>query len=148
MPAHSDKYHSSHSAKELFDIVADVEKYPEFLPWVTATRITERFEKHFVADMVVNFKGLTQKYTSKVDLITDKNFPEIDVGLVKGPFKHLKTHWIFEPAEKGTNIIFELDFKFQSAVLEKMIGYFFEKAVGRMTDAFIKRADDLLGTST
>lgn len=145
MPAHSDKYHSTHEPQELFDIVSDVEKYPEFLPWVSATRITDRYEDHFIADMVVGFKGITQKYTSRVDTIRGEKL-EIDVSLVRGPFKHLKTHWIFEPAESGgTNIMFHLDFKFQSAMFEKMIGFVFEKAVSKMTDAFIKRADNILG---
>lgn len=146
MPAHSDKYFSNHSAKELFDIVADVEAYPQFLPWVSATKITERYNDFFLADMVVGFKGITQKYTSKVELITNKPNLEIDVSLVKGPFKHLKNNWVFEQTNTGTNIHFALDFKFQSAIFEKMMGYLFEKAVMKMTDSFIKRADEILGT--
>jgi len=145
MPAHSDKYFSPHPATHLFAIVADVEKYPQFLPWVTATRIVERGESYFIADMVVGFKGITQKYTSRVELLSHKTPIEIDVSLVKGPFKHLKNNWIFEPAEGGTNIIFELDFKFQSGLFEKMIGALFEKAARKMTASFIKRADELLG---
>lgn len=147
MPAHFDKYKSKHKAEQLFEIVADVEKYPEFLPWVGATRIIERAENYFIAEMVVKFKSFSHKYTSRVDLIyptAEKPFHEIDVGLVKGPFKYLKTHWIFTQKEEETEIAFELDFRFESALFEKMIGFLFEKAVRKMTDAFIKRADEIL----
>ena len=146
MPAHFDKYFSKHKPEELFAIVADVEKYPEFLPWVAATRIVEKHDDHFIADMVVKFSSFTHKYTSRVELIRPnaKGLPEIDVGLVKGPFKYLKTNWIFAPKDGGTEIEFVLDFRFESAILEKMIGFVFEKAVKKMTEAFVKRADDIL----
>jgi coenzyme Q-binding protein COQ10 len=147
MPAHFDKYLSKHSAKDLFNIVADVEKYPEFLPWVAASRITAKNEDYFIADLLVKFKSFSHKYTSKVELFsaTEKNpFYKIDVNLVKGPFKHLVTNWIFEEKENMTEISFNLDFKFESILLEKMIGFLFEKAVKKMTEAFIKRADELL----
>ncbi len=147
MPAHFDKYFSRHKANDLFNIVADVEKYPEFLPWVASTKIIERYDDHLIVDMVVKFKSFTQKYTSKVELIqaNKDGLQEIDVSLVHGPFKYLKTNWIFEPeGDAGTNIIFAMDFKFESMILEKMIGFIFEPAVRRMTDAFIKRADELI----
>jgi coenzyme Q-binding protein COQ10 len=146
MPAHFDKYFSKHKPEELFAIVANVEKYPEFLPWVAATRIVESYDDHFIADMVVKFSSFTHKYTSRVELLKpNKNgLLEIDVGLVKGPFKYLKTNWIFAPKDSGTEIEFVLDFKFESALLEKMIGFVFEKAVKKMTEAFVKRADDIL----
>lgn len=148
MPAHFAKYDSKHKACDLFNIVADVEKYPEFLPWVSATRIVERGDGYVIADLVVKFSSFSHKYTSKVTMTEpsgeNKNW-KIDVGLVRGPFKYLKTNWVFEPKDEGTEIKFELDFRFESAIFEKMIGFLFEKAVMRMTDAFIKRADDILG---
>lgn len=148
MPAHFAKYDSKHKASDLFNIVADVEKYPEFLPWVAATRILEKHENYFIAELVVKFKSFTHKYSSKIELIRPL-LPEekewrINVGLVKGPFKYLKTNWKFIEKDEGTEISFELDFRFESVIFEKMIGLLFEKAVMRMSDAFIKRADDLL----
>jgi coenzyme Q-binding protein COQ10 len=147
MPAHFAKYDSKHKAEDLFNIVADVEKYPEFLPWVSATKIIERHESYLIADLVVKFKSFSHKYTSRVELFkptdSDQNF-RINVGLVRGPFKYLKTNWVFTPKDVGTEIAFELDFRFESAIFEKMIGFLFEKAVMKMTDAFIKRADDTL----
>ena len=150
MPYHFDKYDSKHKAEDLFNIVKDVEKYPEFLPWVHAAKILENHGNFFIAELVVKFKSFSQKYTSRIELTkpsdTEKLW-KINVGLVKGPFKHLKTNWVFEPKDNGTQITFELDFRFESILLEKMIGVLFEKAVIRMTDAFIKRADDSLNTS-
>ncbi len=147
MPAHFAKYDSKHKAEPLFNIVADVEKYPEFLPWIAATRIIERGDNYFIADMVAKFGSFTHKYTSRVEMIRpDAQNPDhkIKVGLVRGPFKYLKTDWLFIPKDTGTEIVFELDFRFESAIFEKMIGFLFEKAVMRMTDAFMKRADELL----
>lgn len=149
MPSHFDRYKSPHNAKELFDIVADVGKYPEFLPWVSNARIHDKKEGYFLADLIVNFKGLSQSYTSKVTTHepndTNSNY-EINVDLVEGPFKYLKTHWIFRPInKKNTEIIFELDFQFRSILLDKMIGKLFESATLKMTKAFEERADDILG---
>lgn len=149
MPAHSDKYISLHTPEELFSIVADVEKYPDFLPWVAATRIVERGHNYFLADLVVNFKAFSQKYTSRVELHKPKDPKDewkIDVISVRGPFKYLNTYWKFKELGDGkTEIHFDMDFKFESSILEKMIGFVFEKAVHKMTMAFEKRADDLLG---
>jgi len=149
MPAHFDKYNSTHKAEELFNIVADVEKYPEFLPWVGACRIVERGEDFFIADMMVKFKSFSHKYTSRVDMVRGNltgNPWKINVGLVRGPFKYLRTNWVFRDIEAGkSEIEFELDFKFESMIFEKMLGFLFEKAVLKMTDAFEKRADELLG---
>jgi coenzyme Q-binding protein COQ10 len=150
MPAHFAKYDSNHQPADLFHIVADVEKYPEFLPWISAVRIIEKHENHFLAELVVKFKSLSYKYTSRVEMIRpDEDHKEyrINVGLVSGPFKYLKTNWQFIPKENGTEIIFEMDFKFESILFEKMLGFLFEKAVVKMTNAFIKRADDILGTN-
>jgi coenzyme Q-binding protein COQ10 len=147
MPAHFAKYDSKHKPEDLFNIVVDVEKYPEFLPWVSATRIIERGENYFIADLVVKFKSFSHKYTSRIEMLKpdgeNKNW-KVHVRLVRGPFKYLKTDWIFEPKTGGSEIIFELDFRFESVLFEKMIGFLFEKAVMKMTDAFIKRADDIL----
>ncbi len=148
MPQHFDRYKSPHNAKDLFDIVADVEKYPEFLPWLGGARITDKVGNVFIADLIIKFKAFSHKYTSQVTLLepndTNSNY-EIDVRLVKGPFKHLNNHWIFRPIDKNnTEIIFELDFEFHSLMFEKIVGGLFERATAKMTDAFQKRADDIL----
>ncbi|HCR85395.1 MAG TPA: ubiquinone-binding protein [Alphaproteobacteria bacterium] len=148
MPAHFDRRKSRHSPEELFAIVADVEKYPEFLPWVCGARVIERSESYFIAELVVRFKGFSQKYSSKVTLKPAKTQEEpsfIDVELVHGPFKHLSNKWSFYPHKGGgTEVTFDLDFKFISLFFEKMIGIMFEKAIMKMSEAFEKRAEDLL----
>lgn len=146
MPVHFDKIITHHSAKSIFDIVADVEKYPEFLPWVAGARILERNDKEnwFIAELLVRFKSLSHKYSSKVTLTypneNNKSY-KVKTDLVSGPFKNLDNNWIITPIENGnTEIIFELDFQFNSSLFEKMIGLVFSKAVKKMTEAFMKRA--------
>jgi coenzyme Q-binding protein COQ10 len=150
MPEHFDTYKSQHTPQELFDIVADVEKYPDFLPWVSDARIIEKHENWFIAELVVQFKAISQSYSSKVTLYEPdekQSFWEIDTELVKGPFKKLSNNWKFRPRERdeGTEILFDVDFQFKSIFLDKIIGTIFERAVTKMTSAFEKRADDLLG---
>jgi coenzyme Q-binding protein COQ10 len=148
MPTHFERRKSKHSPKQLFDIVADVEKYPEFLPWVSGARIIEKQNDYFIAELLVRFKGFSHKYSSKVTLKPAKSENEpyfIDVELVSGPFKHLSNKWAFHPyKDGGTEIIFELDFKFNSMIFEKMIGFLFETAVKKMSESFEKRADEIL----
>lgn len=155
MPSYQDKFISHHKAEDVFAIVADVESYPDFLPWVLATRITERGKDaigndYFIADLVAHYKSLSQKYTSRVTLIrpnesSKKDFYEIDVKLEKGPFKNLDTKWKFITLDNNnTEISFEMDFSFKSAILEKMIGHIFEYAASKMATAFKERVDSRL----
>ncbi|MDX1950000.1 MAG: type II toxin-antitoxin system RatA family toxin [Rickettsiales bacterium] len=152
MPKHFNKIYSKHKAEKVFQIIADVEKYPEFLPWVAGARILERNQKenYFIAELLVHFKMFSHKYSSKVSLSYPNEASEIKsykvkTDLVSGPFKHLHNNWIVTPANNGeTEIIFELDFKFENMLLEKLIGGLFDKATKKMTDAFLKRADSLI----
>jgi coenzyme Q-binding protein COQ10 len=152
MPAHFDRYISHHDPEDLFNVVADVEKYPEFLPWVDGARIVERNEEqnYFIAELVVSFKSFNHSYKSKVTLnrpqAPNQNW-QIDVEMVSGPFKYLNNNWIFIPKKKPncTEIIFELDFKFKSLMLEKLIGILFERATKKMSESFQKRADQIYG---
>lgn len=141
MPKHYDKHISPHKPEELFKIVADVKSYPEFLPWVAGARILEKNDEEnwFKAELLIRFKAFSQKYTSKVYLDSPT---KIKTDLVEGPFEHLNNLWLFNETSDGkTEIIFELDFKFKSTILEKMIGSMFKKATDKMTESFLKRAD-------
>lgn len=143
MPEHREQQQSPYSPGQLFDMVADVERYPEFLPWCRAARILERGESEFTAELLVCFSHICESYTSKVSLHKGE-IPEIHVELVHGPFTKLANHWKFEPRPKGgTNIDFFLDFHFRSNLLNKLIGGLFHKAVQKMTTAFTERADYL-----
>lgn len=147
MPVHTETQISPYSPAQLFVLVADVERYPEFLPWCRAARILERGEGGMLADLIISFKHLTERYTSRVTLYPPGDAPgQIDVVMTQGPFEHLENHWKFIPLPNGgTQIEFVLDFKFRSRLLEAMIGTIFSKATGKMATAFKQRADDLYG---
>ena len=140
MPSHTEQQLSPYSPQQLFDLVADIEKYPKFLPWCRAARIIERTENKFLGELVISFAHITESYTSRVTLSTPHS---IDVVMVKGPFEYLTNKWKFTPIENGTRIDLALDFKFRSRILEKLIGSLFSKATNKMAGAFKKRADEL-----
>jgi len=145
MPVHSEKKVLPYTPEQMFRLVADVERYPEFLPWCVAARIRRRDGAVIWADLVIGFKMLRERFTSRVEL----NEPDgrIEVSYAEGPFKHLVNRWAFEPAEGGCRIDFFLDFEFRSRVLQQMMGVFFGEAVRRMVLAFETRARQLYGTS-
>jgi coenzyme Q-binding protein COQ10 len=149
MPTHTEIQLSPYTQQQLFDMVADVEHYPEFLPWCRAARVLERKDGEMLAELMISFAHMTERYTSRVKLarpIQPGDIGAIDVELVSGPFEHLTNRWIFKPLENGgTRIEFFLDFKFHSRLLEKMIGGLFEKATMKMVGAFDARAKALYG---
>ncbi len=146
MPTHAERKTLPYRPEQLFDLVADVEKYPEFLPWCIGARIRRREENAFFADLIIGFKLVRERYTSKVIL----NRPEgrIDVLYTEGPFKRLNNHWIFAPNENGgTTIDFYVDFEFRSKILQAVIGTLFNEAVKLMVAAFEKRAHHIFGAT-
>lgn len=143
MPTHAEKRFLPYTPPELYQLVADVERYPEFLPWCLASRIKRREGHVFWADLVIGFKMVREKFTSRVALSPEQC--RIDVTYTDGPFKYLNNHWVFEEAEGGTLIDFYVDFEFRSIVLQKIMGALFSEAVARMVAAFEKRAHALYG---
>lgn len=151
MPHHSETTHYPYPPQQLYDLVADVEKYPEFLPWCRAARILERHEGYFTAELIISFKHITERYTSKVIGTPPeyRNAGRIDVELIKGPFKHLSNHWEFTPeGDSGTQLDFSVDFAFKNIILDKLIGSLFTRATEKMVGAFSKRAQELYGNAT
>lgn len=144
MPTHAEQRLLPYKPEQLFDLVADVDKYPEFLPWCVGARINSRKDNVIMADLVIGFKMFREKFTSRVTL--DQEKMRIDVEYMDGPFRYLNNHWIFETHEKGCNIDFFVDFEFKSMLLQKTIGLLFNEAVQRMIAAFEGRAKDLYGT--
>jgi coenzyme Q-binding protein COQ10 len=143
MPTHAEHRYLPYSQKELFELVAAVERYPEFLPWCTAARITKRSGKVFHADLIVRFKVFQERFVSKVTL---HPHALIDVEYINGPFRYLNNHWRFiEADDGGCTIDFCVDFEFRSKVLQKLIGLLFNEAVSRMVAAFEARARQLYG---
>lgn len=149
MPIHAEQRTLPYSPQQLYSLVADIEKYPEFLPWCVGARIRERRGHVLFADMVVGFKMIREKFTSKVTLTPPGEAgPEgrIDVSYVDGPMRHMQNRWIFIPNDDGsTTIDFYVDFEFQSKLLQKLIGALFHEAVRRMVAAFDARAKTLYG---
>jgi coenzyme Q-binding protein COQ10 len=142
MPTHAEKRHLPYSCEQVFDLVAGVEQYPEFLPWCVAARIRRREGPNaFVADLVIGFKMVRERFTSRVGLTRPHR---IDVTYQEGPFRYLTNHWVFRPDSNGGCVIdFYIDFEFRSRTLQKLIGPLFNEAVQRMVNAFEKRASAL-----
>ena len=145
MPRHSETRHLPYTPEQLFDLVADVERYSEFLPWVVAVRIRSASDKEIIADLVVGFSAFKERFTSRVTL--DKPH-RIHVDYIEGPLKYLRNEWRFDPAsDGGTNLFFSVDFAFRSRILQALAGEMFDRALRRMTDAFERRAAELYGIS-
>ena len=143
MPTHAERRILPYSPKQLYDLVADVEHYPELLPWCVAARIREQGENRVVADLVIGFKMFRERFTSRVRL--NPEALRIDVAYTEGPFKYLTNHWVFEDHPDGCTIDFYVDFEFRSRLLQKVVAVLFEEAVRRMVGAFETRARALYG---
>jgi coenzyme Q-binding protein COQ10 len=145
MPAIHETRRLPYSAEQMFDLVADVERYPEFLPWVAATRVRSDDGSEMVADMLVSFKALREKFTSRV---VKRRAEEIRVHYVDGPLQDLDNVWQFRPfGTDGCDIDFSVDFRFRNALLEKLAGQFVDRAFRKMVAAFEERAAELYGSS-
>jgi len=146
MKVHSERRILPFTPEQIFELVGDVAKYPEFLPWCTGARIRERDAtpsgEVLVADLMIGFKMVREKFTSRVTL--DRPKLRIDVEYINGPFRHLNNHWTFSATAEGKcQIDFHLEFEFSSIVLQKLIGVLFHEAVRRMVAAFEARAHQL-----
>jgi coenzyme Q-binding protein COQ10 len=145
MPRHSETRHLPYTPEQMFQLVADVGRYGEFLPWVSATRVRSNSDTEMVADMIVGFKGLRETFTSKVA----KERPgHIRVDYLDGPLKYLNNDWTFRPdGQGGTLVDFCVDFAFKNRVFELLAGQVFDRALRKMIGAFEERAAALYGPS-
>ncbi len=135
-----------YTPEQLYDLVADIEKYPEFLPWCQNARILSKSETEIVADLSVGYKFFQETFRSRVHL-TPKT--RIDVEYIKGPFHHLKNHWTFkEGPDQETTIDFFIDFQFKNSFFQRATQAVFETAFDKMLDAFEKRAKEVCGDKT
>ena len=146
MPAHSEKRTLPYTPEQLFQLVAAVDRYPEFLPWCKAARILRQDEHEMVADLVIGYKIFTEKFRSEVTLDRPSR---IDVRYLSGPLSHLSNRWRFEPKGKGgCELSFEVDFDFRSSLLGAAMEMFFDKAILKMVAAFEARAEQLYGNNS
>lgn len=142
MPRHTEKRILPYTPEQVFDLVADVGHYQDFLPWVAATRIRENSDTEMVADLIVGFSALKETFTSRVK----KERPSrIEIDYVDGPLKYLHNHWKFRAVPGGTEVDFCVDFAFRSRIFEALAGQMFDRALRRMINAFEERAAVLYG---
>lgn len=141
MPTHAERRTLPYTRQQLFDLVAQVDKYPEFLPWCSHARITKREGDTFYADLIIGYKLVHERFSSKVVL----NAPSsIRVEYLKGPMKYLSNSWKFiEEANGACTIDFYVDFEFRNPFFQKLMGVFFNEVVRRMVSAFEERAKTL-----
>jgi coenzyme Q-binding protein COQ10 len=142
MPTHAERQLVPYRPDQLFDLVADVGKYPEFLPWCVAARVRSRTETELRADLTIGFGPFRETFGSRVVLDRPHS---VRVAYQKGPFRHLNNEWDFLPHQRGTEVDFFVDFEFRSRILQAAIGVVFNEAVRRMVNAFQKRARDVYG---
>lgn len=151
MPKHETVRHVAHAPEKMFDLVADVERYPEFLPLCEALTIRERKERDgvtfLVADMTVGYKAIRETFTSQVVLKPAER--EIDVKYVDGPFRYMDNRWHFKPTGENTcDVQFFIDYEFKSRMLGMVMGSMFDRAFRTFAEAFEKRADTLYGKAS
>jgi coenzyme Q-binding protein COQ10 len=148
MPVHSETRFLPYTAQQMYDLVADVAKYPEFLPWCAAARIRSQVPQDnastvMEADLVISFKVFRERFGSRVILWPQSK--RIDTEYLDGPFRYMKSHWAFADAPGGCDVEFHVDFEFKNAVLQSIIGVVFNEAMQRIVRAFERRAATLYG---
>ena len=148
MPTHSEVRSLPYSASQMYALVANVERYSEFLPWCSAARIRQRVQKGeseiLDADLVISFKVFREKFGSRVTLW--ENMYKIDTEYLDGPFKYMQSNWSFSDTDEGCDVEFFVDFEFKNAILQRIIGVVFNEAMQRIVRAFETRAAELYGS--
>jgi coenzyme Q-binding protein COQ10 len=143
MPSHSESRIVPYSSEQLFDLVLDIEKYPEFLPWCLGARINERSKSDLDADVLVGYKMFREKFSSRVHFTRSK---EIEVEYLKGPMRHLHNKWVFMDMKSNQcKVDFYVDFTLKSKLFESFVDQFFQKALVKMINAFEARAIEVYG---
>ncbi|TNC71970.1 type II toxin-antitoxin system RatA family toxin [Rubellimicrobium roseum] len=147
MTTHSETRVLPYTAQQMYDLVADVERYPEFLPWTAAARIrsVEELGDHaeMLADLVVSFKLFRESFGSRVRLFPREK--RIETAYIDGPFRKMDSVWRFRDVPGGVEVRFDTDFEFRSRLLQKAAGVFFYQAMQQIVRAFEKRAAQLYG---
>ncbi len=150
MPKFETTRHVAHSPERMFALVADIEKYPQFLPMCEALSVRSRKEKDgvtvLVADMSVGYKAIRETFTSQVVLKPDEKI--IDVRYLDGPFRYLQNRWNFLPAsDGGCEVRFFIEYEFKNRILGAMMGAMFDRAFRMFSRAFEKRANEVYGAA-
>ncbi|MBL8585040.1 MAG: type II toxin-antitoxin system RatA family toxin [Rhizobiaceae bacterium] len=148
MPKFDTVRHVRHTPQQMYALVADVERYPEFLPLCEALSVRSRKERDgqtlLVADMTVGYKAIRETFASQVHLKPQEH--RIDVSYIDGPFRYLNNTWRFDAAGEGTDVHFAIDYEFKSRVLGVLMGSMFDRAFRTFAEAFEKRAGEIYGS--
>lgn len=142
MPTHAESRVVPYRPEQMFDLVADIGKYPQFLPWCSASRVRSATPEEVVADLTIAFGPFHESFTSRVSL---ERPHLVRVRYENGPFRYLNNQWKFAADPRGCKVDFFVDFEFRSRLLQSAIGMVFNQAVRRMVNAFLKRARDIYG---
>lgn len=150
MPKFETNRHVKHSADRMYALVADIERYPEFVPLCEALSIQSRKERDgkelLIANMSVGYKAIRETFTTQVLLKPDERV--IDVKYIEGPFKYLDNRWRFEDTpDGGCTVHFFIDYEFKSRILGALMGTMFDRAFRMFTEAFETRADKIYASS-
>ena len=150
MPRITETRELPYTAAQMYDLVADVESYPRFLPWTAAARIRSRETRDdgvevLRADLVISFKVFRERFGSEVRLFPEEK--RIETAYLDGPFSHLESEWTFEDLPSGgCRVSFWVDFAFRNAILGRVLGVVFDEAMRRVVAAFERRARELYGS--
>ncbi len=142
MPTHAERRLIAYTPEQLFDLVADVERYPDFLPWCVGARVRSRTASELVADLTIGFGPFRESFTSRVELSRPHS---AHVRSEHGPFRYLNNKWTFKADPKGCQVDFFVEFEFRSRLLQAAIGAVFNEAVRLMVRAFLRRAREVYG---
>ena len=143
MPSHRETRILPYTSEQLFDLVMDIEKYPQFLPWCIGARVNVRQKNKLEADVIVGYKMLREKFSSRVHMIRPN---AIEVEYLKGPMRHLHNKWVFIDLAGGKcEVDFYVDFSLKSKLFESLVDQFFQRALVKMIGAFEERAKVLYG---
>ena len=149
MTTHSETRVMPYTAQQMYDLVADVESYSEFLPWCSAARIRSRERRGEVeimlADLVISFRVFRERFGSRVTLWPERR--RIDTAYIDGPFKRMESRWEFRDVADGCEVSFDVDFEFRNRVLQGVVGVVFNDAMQRIVRAFERRAAVLYGSA-
>ena len=148
MPRHSETRELPYTPQQMYDLVADVARYPEFLPWTAAARIKSRSGEApevMIADLVISFKVFRETFGSRVTLWPSEH--RIETEYLDGPFRHMQSEWRFEATPGGCKVHFWVDFEFRNMIVGKVVGAVFNEAMQRIVAAFEKRARALYGNA-
>lgn len=144
MPRHTETRNLPYTPDQMYDLVADVARYPEFLPWTAAARVRSRDGTNpevMLADLIISFKVFRESFGSKVTLWPEED--RIETEYLDGPFKFLKSEWTFVPTEQGCTVHFWIDYEFRNPIIGRVVGTVFNTAMQRVVAAFETRARKL-----